>query len=344
MRTAGFRVGRRRVSSIVLAVLVVLAEAAVVHAAAPCDLPARFPIRLESRGATEPGGPGVVAVVDGGTIPVRVGDLVRQANGSRVDGCADVEAAAGEALAKGLALLLGVERGGVFVGLAVLAQKADEPQPPVPVDVPPPPAGRPASAAVEGQGAEPAAPQATIAPIPASTPVPLPDLPGGASPRLRRIAEAAAITLGTVADVADPGVLPALYDQRIHGAEVVVDGLAFDAEEGGSAVRAFVEEILGYYRAARDIQRMRRGHLEKRGEGGRVRTGGILPYFSDSQVPTWIAQYPFLRETILEPPRATRVPIPGETAGSFDADAAVGLLWERARARTTELESFAAGG
>jgi hypothetical protein len=78
-----------------------------------CDLAPELGVRAEQRRAGEAGGPGVVAVAETAS-GLRAGDAIRQANAVRVETCLDLERAAAEALAKGIALLLAVERmGGV---------------------------------------------------------------------------------------------------------------------------------------------------------------------------------------------------------------------------------------
>jgi hypothetical protein len=67
-----------------------------------------------------------------------------------------------------------------------------------------------------------------------------------------------------------------------------------------------------------------------------------MPYFSDGDVPRWVAAYPFLEQAIVAPPKATRILIAGESAGRWSPDRAAELLWEHAREETERLVAWVA--
>ena len=67
----------------------------------------------------------------------------------------------------------------------------------------------------------------------------------------------------------------------------------------------------------------------------------FVPYFSDSEVPHWLARYPFLQESLEASPSAFgRF---GERAGNWNPDRATDLLWEHAREGTAKLATWAGG-
>jgi hypothetical protein len=68
---------------------------------------------------------------------------------------------------------------------------------------------------------------------------------------------------------------------------------------------------------------------------------GSMPYFSDSDVPRWVAEYPFLEAAVLEPPRARKIIVPGEAAGRFNPEDACDLLWRHAHDQTVRLAAWA---
>ena len=126
-------------------------------ARAACDLPAAFGIAAEEHGLLDRGTNGVVATASAPAAGLVAGDVIRQANGMRVSGCADLERAAADALAQGLVLLLAIERGDQRIALAAttresiagggaVASSATAPQPePVAPQAPPAERGAPAA-------------------------------------------------------------------------------------------------------------------------------------------------------------------------------------------------------
>jgi hypothetical protein len=116
--------------------------------------------------------------------------------------------------------------------------------------------------------------------------------------------------------------------------------LEFGVAAADSAVRDFIEDAMALHRTARDVRRATLQLLGQTGIDRRAASAGTLPYFSDSKVPDWVAAYPFLQETILAPPHETRVPFPGEASGRWNADRALELLWQRARAASGELATW----
>lgn len=293
----------------------------------------------------ERGPVGVIVTAPSERAAVTPGDVVRQANGVGVQRCADVERAAAEAVARGLLLLLGVERDGRLLAVAAVGP------------------GDASRLAVEGTGtidapriapppdaatAREETTRAAAAPPVVARPTPRPRREASLPPRtaisteLRARAAAAAAALGSVDDVAQIAVPLALYERRLGEAEATIANLAFGVDEAEAAVRDVVEDALALHRTARDI---RRAKLAAPGRAGsdRLGTGGTgVPYFSDSKVVDWVAAYPFLQTTIIAPPRETRFPVPGETSGRWSPDDALALLWERAHAAQTSLAAWAA--
>jgi hypothetical protein len=351
--------GRWRLLDLGCAAGLLLVAVRAAGAATPCALPAAFGVQVEQHGATEAGGPGLVAVAElAGAAGMRAGDTIRQANGMRVDRCGDLERAAAEALAKGLALLLGVERDGVLSAVALVARPgavAAAGRPSAEVAALARPAASTEAATVTAPPALPDGssvvawpPAPDAAPAPARSPVPhreavLPPL-AEASGGLRQTAARAAATLTSVDDAAGFSVPLVLYERRLHDAEATIAALSFATEPGSAAVQAVVGEVLDYHRTARDIRHAKLDLLSRRGMDRRTSSANAMPYFSDSQVPQWIASYPFLQASLLEAPRETRFIMPGEVAGRWDPDRALDLLWARARAGTTRLAEWAHGG
>jgi hypothetical protein len=162
---------------------------------------------------------------------------------------------------------------------------------------PPARAAEPAAAAEPAIPAPERAPRAAApvpppAPVPTATPAAVATLPAadGVSSGLRQVAQAAAVTLADMEEVARLSVPPAIYDQRLQHAEVVVQGLAFERDPAGAEVRAAVDEILGYYRTAREIRTTQRELDERRDRRQRTRSSTAVPYFSDGPVPQWVAR------------------------------------------------------
>ncbi|MBI3769519.1 MAG: hypothetical protein HY271_13655 [Deltaproteobacteria bacterium] len=284
------------------------------------------------------GGAALVAAAPS-TSGLEAGDVIRQANGLRVESCADLERAAAEAMAKGLVLLLGVEREGRLLGIAAttpaidarVAARADGETPAAPPRPIPPP--------LPGNAAPAPALAAVVTPRPRRAAV-LPPR-GDASADLRRRAATAGAALARVDDAARPGVPIVVYERRLGDAEAAIAALEFGVAEAESAVRDFVEEAVALHRTARDVRRSQLAMLRESGVDRRASTATGLPYFSDSRVPDWVATYPFLTVTLLESPHETRMPIAGEVAGRWDPDRALELLWDRARAATAELTTWA---
>ncbi len=270
------------------------------------------------------------------------GDAIRQANGTRIRACVDLERAASDALAGGLVLLFDVERDGVSVAAAA------RPQPDAgSVAAGPAPARGSAEATVATKPAEPERAPADEA-IVAAAPTPPPPqvrretrLPTGseASVDARRAAGAAAAALASVNDAAQLSVPLVLYERRLGDAETTIGALAFGNGQVGVDVRAAVQEILDYHRTARDVRRSKLAILSQRGTDQRA-GANALPYFSDSQVTEWMAMYPFLEVSLIERPRKTRM-LPGEMAGRWDPDRAIDLLWEHARTAHGRLAEWA---
>jgi hypothetical protein len=306
---------------------------------------------VEQRGVAEQAGPGLVVVDATSDGAVRAGDVIRQANGVRVARCGELAAAAGEAAAKGLALLLGLERGETFFALAASTPSAG---PSVAVAVPPaPPAASLRGAPVEGDTGGAVA----VRPAPAAPPPPPPppppaiaarseaELPPPATATLdaRAGAGAAAVALAAVDETARLSVPTVFYTRRLQDAEATIGKLGLDGDASGRAVRALVDDVLAYHRTARDIRQMRDAALAHNRADRRGVAATSLPYFSDSKVPEWVAMYPFLGPTLLEAPRENRLLLPGEASGRWNADLALELLWGRAQAATERLVTWARG-
>jgi hypothetical protein len=373
----GGRGGRRRQlwrrlrSAPAVGLLLLAARAA--GAATPCALPAVYAVQVEERGAHERGGPGlVVSGARAGAGALAPGDALRQANGERVNHCADLERVAVQALASDLALLLGVERNGVIVAVALVSGPEVAETGPATVAVPAEtaamrePRATPYSAAVSVRGgAGDEAPTYEGAPAAdgaraharvgsardaatsarSSAPRPAAVLPPLAEswPDLRHTAAALAVVLTRVDEAADSARPLALYERRLRDGEAMIAAADFGGEPAGASVRAVAEEILEYHRTARDIWRAKLDLLSRRGVDRRMSGTAGMPYFSDSQVPRWIARYPFLQASLVEMPRATSFLMPGEVAGRWNPNLALDLLWAQARAATARLVQWARG-
>lgn len=312
-----------------------LAVAPAAHAGRVCDLPAVLSLTVEERALFDGGVGLVVAGASASGSGLRAGDVVRQANGRRTTACADLEAVAAEARARGLFVLVAAERGGALVtaalatGESAVARAA--------------PVGEPAAPAAEGADASaPVAPALPAAPTARPTPAELPPR-ADVSAELAAKAVAAAALLGTVGEAARVGVPIAAYERRLDEATNALAALSI-AGEGGAAVRAVIAEAVGYYEAARDIRRYQAAAIEHARVDRRGASAQSLPYFSDSEVPHWMARYPFLDESLQQAPRTTHMLLPGETAGRWNPDLAVALLWERARRAAVRLDAWGRGG
>jgi len=340
--------------------------AAPAHATVQCNLPSAFQLRIEQREDGKEAGRKAAATpaTDSASV-LYVGDRILQVNGQRVRSCADLESAAAEALAKGLALLLAVERDGQLVSMAVestLARAAAEPATTktytvvevawlatgvalVALDI----AyghGRhgpinPFGPFVRARKPEPAGVEITATPAddPPARGVQLPP-PVDASPALRQSTADAAAALGGLARYARLSLPMAVYEQHLEETEDRIETLPFGTDDNSVAVHAAVDTILGYHRTARDIRRTKIAYLNRVGRDVRA-AARFVPYFSDSEVPHWLARYPFLHESLEASPLAFGSF--GERAGNWDPDRATDILWEHAREDTAKLATWAGG-
>ncbi len=331
-----------RLMTMAFAVTAALSSQGNAWAGTACDLPAAFSLTVEESSGLG-GVNGVLTVVRSGapSTSLRAGDVIRQANDRRTLRCADLEAVAAVTLAKGLVLLLAAERDGRLFALALPSAPADG----AIVEAP---------AAVSGTTAAPTADApAAAAPVvapPVSRPTPIPSpvaraaaLPAraDASAELAAKAVAAAAVLGAVDEAARLVVPLAVYERRIDEARNAIAALHIEGE-GSAAVRDVVAEVFGYHETARDIRRYKAAELSHSRVDQRGAAAISLPYFSDSQVPGWVARYPFLNETLQQAPRATHMLLPGEMAGRWNPDQAVELLWARAAETAARLGTWGA--
>jgi hypothetical protein len=264
--------------------------------------------------------------------------VIRQANGQQTRRCRDLETTAAEAAAKGLLLLLAVEREDRVFAVAL----ADTTSTTVVAAAPPPRVEAPATAQ-----------QAVVPPVAAGavpTVVPTPvvlreaTLPArsDASAELTAKATAAAAVLGTVDEAARFAVPIAVYARRIDEATNAIAALRIEGE-GSAAVRDVIAEAIAYHQTAHEIRRYKAAELVNARVDQRGAGAVSLPYFSDSEVPRWIERYPFLSESLQQAPRSTHLLLPGEMAGRWNPDQAVELLWERAAKAVARLGAWAAG-
>lgn len=313
-------------------------------AATVCQLPSVFALTVEERPrlGTSSGGLVVVRAAAPSSL-LRAGDVIRQANGRHTNNCRELEAAAADAAARGVLLLLAAEReeGVVAVALADTSSGTVVAAPVAPTvaapaeDVPPVAAG-------------PAKPPVAASPVPTAVPTPIvvreAPLPtrSDASAELAAKAVAAAAVLGTVDEAARMAVPVAVYERRIADATNAIAALRIDGE-GSAAVRDVVAEALGYHGTARDIRRYKAAELTDARVDQRGAGAVSLPFFSDSQVPRWIERYPFLSESLQQAPRSTHLLLPGEMAGRWNPDQAVEMLWERAAKTAARLGAWGSG-
>jgi hypothetical protein len=330
------------------ALALTMAGAGTAGAARVCELPATYSLPVEERAVLDSAIGGVV--VTGSPAPgsgLHVGDVIRQANGRGISDCRELEAAAADALAKGLLLLLAADRDGHVVAVALKESG-------VAVAVAVPPAEAPAgSAPVVPQERAKTVPPVAAAPVPAM-PVPVRTPPpvvlrettfpprADASAELTAKAVAAAALLGTVDEAGRFAVPLSAYERRLEEAENAIAALHIEGQ-GSAAVRAVIAEAVGYHETARDIRRYKAAELEDARIDQRRAVAVSLPYFSDSEVPRWIERYPFLSESLQQAPRTTHMLLPGEMAGRWNPDHAVELLWERAGKAATRLGAWGAG-
>ncbi len=307
-----------------------------------CDLPAAFSLTVEESSGLGGVNERLTVVRSGApSTSLRPGDVIRQANDRRTLRCADLEAVAAVTIAKGLVLLLAAERGGELFALALPSTPSESAIGAAPAVA----AGR--AAAPSGDTPATAAPL-VVPPALRATPVPSPvaraaALPAraDASAELAAKAVAAAAVLGAVDEAARLAVPLAVYERRIDEARNAIAALHIEGE-GSAAVRDVVAEAFGYHDTARDIRRYKAAELSHSRVDQRAAAAMSLSYFSDSQVPGWIARYPFLDETLQQAPRTTHMLLPGEMAGRWNPDRAVELLWERAAETAARLGRWGA--
>ena len=312
-------------------------------AGTPCDLPAAFSLTVEESSGLGGVNERLTVVRSGApSTSLRPGDLIRQANDRRTLRCADLEAVAAVTMAKGLVLLLAAERGGELFALALPSAPSESAIGAAPVVV----AGRADAPSADTPVAP--APPVVVPPVPRPTPVPSPvaraaALPAraDASAELAAKAVAAAAVLGAVDEAARVVVPFAVYERRIDEARNAIAALHIEGD-GSAAVRDVVAEAFGYHDTARDIRRYKAAELSHSRVDQRGAAAISLPYFSDSQVPGWVARYPFLDETLQQAPRATHMLLPGEMAGRWNPDQAVEMLWERAAETAARLGTWGA--
>lgn len=303
-----------------------------------CVVSPAFSLAVEERQLLDAGSAGLVVVSSGAvSSSLRAGDVIRQANGRRTIRCTDLEATAGEALAKGLLLLLAAERDGKPIAIAL---------PESPANAVAEERAAPVLAKATTSGDPPGWPTPTPVPLPTVTPVvhreaALPPR-ADASAELAAKAVAAAAVLGTVDEAARLAVPLGAYERRLDDAKNAVAALRIEGE-GSAAVRSVVTEAFGYHETARDIRRYKAAELSHARVDQRGAGAISLPYFSDSEVPGWIERYPFLSESLQQAPRSTHMLLPGEMAGRWNPDQAVALLWERAAETAARLAGWATG-
>jgi hypothetical protein len=304
-----------------------------------CDLPPAFSLTVEESSVLGGASGGLTVLRSAApSSSLQVGDVIRQANDRRTLRCADLEAVAAVTLAKGLVLLLAAEREGRLFALALPSGASESAISEAPAAV----AGKPAPRVAD-------APPVAAAPV-AVPPTPTPVvtravvLPprADASAELAAKAVAASAVLGTVDEAARLAVPLAAYERRIDEATNAIAALHIEGE-GSAAVRDVLAEAFAYHETARDIRRYKAVELSHARVDQRSAAALSLPYFSDSEVPRWVARYPFLDETLQQAPRATHMLLPGEMAGRWNPDQAVELLWQRAAQTAARLGTWAAG-
>jgi len=387
-----------------------------------CVLPEAYPIALEARGTLLGTGRGVVAVEQpSASAPLKPGDAVRQANGASVETCDDVEGAAAEAFARGLPLLLAVERPEGLVPVLVSARDPREDDPPeVPdaVVTESPRAGAVEAASVGATRDAAVAPAMAVAEqdVPASAralavvspsapvsndvlagaageagdavkvadeasreasdirettarpngsdgviePALEGDVPAAAravaadarrEPRalpqdptvagdLRSRAQQAVALLRKVEARATVSVPMAIYDLERQQADTAMREIDFGTGDAAASVRGVAFDVLAAYQTASDILAAKLEYQVEARRKMRTRAPREMPYFSDGDVPEWVAAYPFLQEAVLAPPKDRRFL---QSSGRWSPDRAVELLWEYAGDETTRLAGWSAG-
>jgi len=243
---------------------------------------------------------------------VRVGDLVKQINGVAVRNCADVARAVASARRRGMALLALVDRAGEQI--------------PVLLRLPPLP--KTGSLSPEQDAERVGAPVEVKLPTQASPDAEVARGVESALEAIRRLEKAARIH----------GPYD-LYSHRLAEAEDTVKRSFVGGEGGGAEVAAFVGQILEYHRQALRMWRLKLEQTERLGYDRRALRRPI-PYFSGSEVESWVARYPALEETIVSEPREVNMLMPGEGSGLWDADRALEIMWKKARRARRELERW----
>lgn len=256
-----------------------------------------------------------VARAPGGlaTRGVRVGDRVEQINGVAVRTCADVARAVASARRRKVAVVALVERKGEQI--------------PVLLELSFPKSG--SSSRETDTNRILVHPEAK--------------LPTRASARVEvvRGAKAALEAIRRLEKAARAHGSYALYSHRLAEAENTIDRLGLGRYEGGAEVSAFAGQILEYHRQAVRMWRLKLTEAERLGYDRRA-LHRPLPYFSGSEVESWVARYPALEETIVSEPNEVNMLMPGEGSGLWDADRALEIIWKKARRARRELERWLA--
>lgn len=276
---------------------------------------------------------GRVSTADGNvrvTVPhvpgLESNDILLQLNSHRLHVCDDLAGALEEARGKGLDVLLLVERKG-----RVHAVRVELP--------------------VQPQIAA-AAPVATVADtvpaqVPTRSPVTSPTQPPPVSPTAARpTAVPTPLTSADVALVREAIVeanqlghelqdsLPLLSSQPWLGRlRRLLDDQARRRERNEAAAAA--EPIFAYYETIAQIL----AYAEKATRDARRRRSRaqlVLEYDSTSDVSGWLKRYPFLAESVIEPPKEITFLAHGERPGRWLPNRAIELLVERALAEGTD--------
>ena len=296
-----------------------------------CELPPRFLSLLVERRRSGSGGrrPVIVTGLPHRGSSLRAGDVLRQANGRRTQRVRDLEAAAAEALAKGLwCCSLAAERdGAVFV--AGLSTSPAEPAPD----------GRGRHVRISWRrlrtrptlsgsavAAEPPADRASAARRDPRWRDTGRGSRGGTAAARRRVAGARreGRRRGGRARDGRRGGAPRrcrlrAYERRLEEAKNAIAALRID----GRGERRRTGRDRGGLRLSRDgarhppLQGRRADRRARRSARGRRAVA--LPYFSDSDVPRWVERYPFLSETLQQAPRTTHHAVAGRDGRALES-------------------------
>jgi membrane-associated protease RseP (regulator of RpoE activity) len=273
---------------------------------------------------------GVVSATDVGlrvgapaVAALRPGDVLLQLNGHRLRACDDLRRAIAEARAGGLEVLLLVEREGQASALRI--------------DLP-----EPLAVAGAVPAAEPAADEvplraptivAVVPPTPTRQPSPTPSLPPTAVPTPASSADAALVREALAEanafgrELQDSLPLPSSQPwldelRRLRDAQA--------RRRASSAAVAVLEPILAYYETVGEIL-VYKEEITRDDGRRRNRLELVLEYDSaSSEVNRWLARYPFLAESVIEPPAEIRIIARGERPGRWLPNRAIELLVERA--------------